>query len=125
MANEANANAAANYEDMGGDSAWDDTYGLGTVLAVELGLGKPKPLMGRLNNYGGGQCIFEPASKPGELYMWQSEVSEVDRITSPATLADIKQLISTGKISALKLETVVRPTTDVQKAHMTAHLAAL
>ena len=113
------------YEDMGGSSAWDDTFGSGTVLAVELGLGKPKPLMARLNNYGGGQYIFEPEAKPGELFMWQPEVNEIDRITSPTTLTALKQLISTGKYSDLKTETVKPPTAEQQEAHMREHLAAL
>lgn len=97
---------------MGGDYSWDEEYGSGAVLAAELGLGKPKPLMAKLNNYGGGQAIFEPVAKPGELYMWQSEVGEIDRIVSPTTLAEVKDLIATGKISTIKLEKVPRPTPE-------------
>ncbi|KAH6649280.1 hypothetical protein F5144DRAFT_596863 [Chaetomium tenue] len=97
------------YEDMGGDYSWDDRYGSGAVLAVELGLGKAKPLMARLDNYGGGQAIFESEAKPGQLYMWQSEVGEIDRIVSPTSLAEVKNLIAAGKISTIQLETVTLP----------------
>jgi hypothetical protein len=100
------------YEDMGGDYSWDDNYGSGTLLAVELGLGKPKPLMARLDNYGGGQAVFEPEDNPGQLYMWQSDVREIDRITSPTTLPELKELIATGNISKIKLERVEWPTAE-------------
>ncbi|KAH6844546.1 hypothetical protein B0I37DRAFT_377751 [Chaetomium sp. MPI-CAGE-AT-0009] len=135
MAAEASSNTADNadmpvgwsndYDDMGGDSDWADGFGSGTVLAVRLKLGTPNPLMARLNSYGGGQAIFEPKNKPGELYIWDAEVSEIYRITSPTTLAEVKQLISAGNYSALKTKKVESPSTKEQEANMKEHLAAL
>lgn len=93
-----------NYDEMGGDVDWSPERGLATDDAREVGLEKPKPLMGLLPNYGGGLCVFEAESHPGQLFMWHSEVGEIERIISPSTLDGLKRLIAAKQWQEMETE---------------------
>ncbi|KAK3944839.1 hypothetical protein QBC46DRAFT_146716 [Diplogelasinospora grovesii] len=112
------------YKGMGGNDEWGNVNGTGAHTAVGLGLGKPTPLLGRKLEYGGGLYFFSADAKPGQLYMWEAETGDVLRVTSPATIDDIKKLISDKKMKDIKREEVEGNTLEERQAHLARFFSA-